>query len=59
MTYLKPCGAKSFLDKDIACGEGKKGPCAGGAATQNSYQHLVKVLGPKPVPAAAQVPAAP
>lgn len=47
MTYLKPCGTKSFVDKDVACGEGKKRPCAGGAPTQNSYQHLLGVLGPR------------
>lgn len=48
MTYLKPCGAKSFVDKDIPCGEGKKRPCVGGAATQNSYRRLMAVLGPRP-----------
>lgn len=57
MTYLKPCGAKKFLDKDIACGEGKKRPCVGGAATQNSYQRLLAILGPRKVgTAAAPVP---
>jgi hypothetical protein len=56
MTYLKPCGAKSFLDKDIACGETKKRPCAGGAATQNSRQRLLQVLGPRPAPAASVTP---
>jgi hypothetical protein len=53
MTYLKPCGAKSFVDKDVPCGERKRRPCADGAATQNSYQRLMQALGPrKPVPAA-------
>jgi hypothetical protein len=47
MTYLKPCGAKSFVDKDIPCGEGKKRPCAGGAPTQNSFRRLLAVLGPR------------
>ncbi|HUQ06254.1 MAG TPA: hypothetical protein VM261_27305 [Kofleriaceae bacterium] len=56
MTYLKPCGMKSFLDKDIACGETKKRPCAGGAATQNSYQRLMTALGPRPAPAASVTP---
>lgn len=46
MTYLPYCGYKRFQDLDIPCGEKKKRPCAGGAATQNSYRHLMKVLGP-------------
>jgi hypothetical protein len=49
MTYLKPCGAKSFLDKDIPCGETKKRPCAGGGESQNSHQRLLKELGAKAV----------
>lgn len=58
MTYLKPCGPKRFIDKDIPCGEGRKRPCSGGAATQNSYQRLMQVLGPRPVTtSASQVPA--
>lgn len=48
MTYLKPCGAKRFVDQDIPCGEGKKRPCAGGGATQNSFRRLMAVLGPRP-----------
>ena len=48
MTYLPPCGAKSFVDKDVPCGEGKKRPCAGGAPTQNSFRRLLAVLGPRP-----------
>ncbi len=46
MTYLPYCGVKRFQDKAIPCGEKAKRPCAGGAATQNSFQHLMKVLGP-------------
>lgn len=53
MTYLKPCGAKRFVDKDVPCGEGKKRPCAGGEETQNSFRRLMKVLGPKGVAAVA------
>lgn len=45
MTYLTGCGAKKFLDKTVPCGEKKKRACEGGALTQNSYQHLLKVLG--------------
>lgn len=60
MTYLKPCGAKKFLDKDIPCGETKKRPCMGGAATQNSHQRLLAILGArKPGTAAAPAPDAP
>lgn len=53
MTYMKPCGSKRFLDRDLACGEHKARPCAGGAgATQNSHRHLMGLLGPSPVAAA-------
>jgi hypothetical protein len=45
MTYLGRCGARSFLDKDVPCGEKTKRPCAGGDPTQNSYRHLADVLG--------------
>jgi hypothetical protein len=45
MTYLRGCGAKTFVDADAPCGEGKKRTCEGGAATQNSYRRLVEVLG--------------
>jgi len=58
MTYLKPCGPKKFVDKEIPCGEAKKRPCAGGGETQNSYQRLMEALGPKPVTtSASEVPA--
>ena len=53
MTYLKPCGPKRFVDKDVSCGEAKKRPCAGGAATQNSYKRLMDVLGPQTIAASA------
>lgn len=48
MTYMRRCGKRTFLDKDIACGEHKDRPCQGGGATQNSYQRLLEVLGPAP-----------
>ena len=38
-------GAKKFVDKAVRCGEKDVRPCAGGKATQNSYRHLVDVLG--------------
>lgn len=50
MTYLKPCGTKKFVDKDVPCGEGKPRACEGGAPTQNSYQRLLQVLGARPSP---------
>lgn len=46
MTYLRSCGPKTFLDKDIRCGEHKKRNCEGGLPTQNSYRRLLDVLGP-------------
>jgi len=47
MTYLRPCGAKRFVDKDIRCGETKPRNCEGGEPTQNSYRRLLQVLGPR------------
>jgi len=48
MTYLRPCGAKRFVDKDVRCGEAKPRNCEGGEPTQNSYRRLLQVLGPRP-----------
>jgi hypothetical protein len=45
MTYLPGC-KRRFLDKDVPCGEARPRPCHGGGATQNSYRHLLRVLGP-------------
>ncbi len=47
MTYLGGCSNRTFVDKDAPCGEKKKRPCAGGGATQNSFQRLRSVLGPR------------
>jgi hypothetical protein len=47
MTYLRGCGAKTFVDADAPCGEHKKRACEGGAPTQNSYRRLIEVLGAK------------
>ena len=49
MTYLKPCGVKKFVDKDVQCGELKARNCEGGEPTQNSYKKLLQVLGPRRV----------
>ena len=48
MTYLKPCGTKKFVDKDVRCGELAARNCEGGEPTQNSYKRLLQVLGPRP-----------
>lgn len=45
MTYLSGCGAKKFVDKDVRCGEKKPRNCEGGKPTQNSFRHLLEVLG--------------
>lgn len=50
MTYLTGCGAKKFVDKNVRCGEKKPRDCEGGATTQNSYRHLVNVLGSRSRP---------
>ena len=47
MTYLRGCGAKTFVDADASCGESKKRNCEDGKPTQNSYRQLVEVLGVK------------
>jgi hypothetical protein len=58
MTYLQGCGQKAFRDLDAKCGESAPRTCHGGAGTQNSFRHLMEVLGPHraPVPAAARSP---
>lgn len=48
MTYLRGCGAKHFVDATAPCGEAKKRPCETGGTTQNSYRHLLAVLGAHP-----------
>jgi hypothetical protein len=47
MTYLTGCGAKTFLDKDVRCGENVARDCADGRPDQNSYQRLLEILGPR------------
>ena len=48
MTYLRGCGAKRFVDETAPCGEAKKRACETGGTTQNSYRHLISVLGAHP-----------
>ncbi len=50
MSYLHNCGNKSFVDKDVPCGEYKARPCAGGQVQQNSYKSLIATLGPRGKP---------
>jgi hypothetical protein len=46
MTYMRPCGARSFMDRDLPCGEHEDRPCLNGTVTQNSHRHLLRLLGP-------------
>jgi hypothetical protein len=46
MTYRHGC-RKTFVDRDVPCGEGKPRRCHGGAPTQNSYRTLLRLLGAK------------
>jgi hypothetical protein len=48
MTYLRGCGAKRFVDETVPCGEAKRRPCETGGTTQNSFRHLITVLGAHP-----------
>jgi hypothetical protein len=45
MTYLNGCGAKSFQDEYVSCGEFSARNCQCGGATQNSVQHILQVFG--------------
>jgi len=46
MTYLNGCGAKSFQDQAVRCGEFEERDCACGDQTQNSVAWLLERLGP-------------
>jgi hypothetical protein len=48
MTYLPACGKRSFVDKDVRCGEHARRDCMNGKPTQNSHRHLLGVLGERP-----------
>jgi hypothetical protein len=48
MTDLTGCGDKSFQDAAAACGELSARACTCGGSTQNSFQRLLTVLGPRP-----------
>jgi hypothetical protein len=47
MTYLPACGPKKFVNKAVQCGERKPRACPRGEASQNSFRHLMEILGPK------------
>jgi hypothetical protein len=46
MTYMPRCGPRRFVDQDASCGEHAARSCEGGHPTQNSYRHLLRLLGP-------------
>jgi hypothetical protein len=45
MSHLPRCGPRQFVDAPVRCGERRARPCEGGAATQNSFRRLARVLG--------------
>ncbi len=47
MTYKHGCGGKRFVDKSVRCGESKPRDCKGGGPEQNSYRHLLGLVGPR------------
>lgn len=47
MTYLQGCGKKRFVDAVVRCGENKRRDCDHGSSTQNSYDHMYEILGPR------------
>ncbi len=46
MTYLSPCGPKTFQDQEVQCGEYSPRACDCGGSTQNSYQMIMDIFGP-------------
>lgn len=52
MSYLHDCGKKSFVDKDVPCGEYKARPCTACQGQQNSYKSLMATLWPRGKPSA-------
>jgi hypothetical protein len=45
MSYMTPCGPRSFTNADLPCGEQADRACEGGHPTQNSYARLFEALG--------------
>ena len=55
MTYLKRCtSSRIFVDEDVRCGEYKPRLCKHGEPRQNTYRHLLRLLGQRPKPPARQ-----
>lgn len=50
MSYEATNGAKRFRDKAMKCGESDARACRTLSATQNSFQQLMNVLGPRRIP---------
>jgi hypothetical protein len=46
LSFETDCSDRSFVDDDITCGEFEDRPCNCGGDTQNSFQHLLDLLGP-------------
>ncbi len=46
MTYLAPCGQKSFQNTDADCGEDKPRACYCGGTKQNSFRSILDMFGP-------------
>ncbi len=55
MTYLSDCGPKSYQDTDSQCGEFSARNCQCGGSTQNSFQHLMNIFGPRILPTPPEV----
>jgi len=45
MSYMTPCGPRSFTNADLPCGEHADRACEGGRPTQNSYVRLLEAIG--------------
>ena len=52
MTYLAPCGPKSFQNFDAPCGEKEERECFCGGTTQNSFRMIETMFGPGDPPLA-------
>jgi len=46
MTYMPPCGPRSFVNATARCGELADRNCEGGSETQNSFAKLLAAVGP-------------
>jgi hypothetical protein len=46
MSYLAPCGPRSFQDEEADCGEKSARDCWCGGTTQNSFRWILDMFGP-------------